>query len=241
MTWRMGVDLGGTFTDVCLFDEDSGKVEVWKVSSTPDDPSRGIANGVAESVDRVRIEPAGIGYFGHGTTVGTNALIQHRGVTTGLITTDGFRDLLEIGRQKRVRTSTTCRPTSRPSWSRATCVSKCRSGCAMTAPWKRNSTKPRCATRRGAARGRRRGGGRLLPLQLRAAAPRADRARASSPRNSPRPSSASSHEVAPEFREYERMSHHRGERLSRPGHAALHQPAAADRLARAWRSPPRRI
>ena len=101
MTWRMGVDSGGTFTDVCLFDEDSGQVEVWKVSSTPDDPSRGIANGVAESADRVRISPAEIGYFGHGTTVGTNALIQHRGVKTGLITTDGFRDLLEIGRQRR--------------------------------------------------------------------------------------------------------------------------------------------
>jgi N-methylhydantoinase A len=101
MTWRMGVDSGGTFTDVCLFDEDSGQVEVWKVSSTPDDPSRGIATGVAESVDRVRIQAADIGYFGHGTTVGTNALIQHRGVKTGLITTDGFRDLLEIGRQRR--------------------------------------------------------------------------------------------------------------------------------------------
>src|SRR5579863_6496254 len=101
MTWRVGVDSGGTFTDVCLFDEASGRVEVWKVSSTPDDPSRGIADGVAESVDRVHIEAADIGYFGHGTTVGTNALIQHRGVKTGLITTDGFRDLLEIGRQKR--------------------------------------------------------------------------------------------------------------------------------------------
>src|SRR5215212_6758745 len=83
MAWRVGVDSGGTFTDVCLFEETTGHVEVWKVSSTPDDPSPDIA------------------YFGHGTTVATNALIQHRGVRTGLITTDGFRDLLEIGRQKR--------------------------------------------------------------------------------------------------------------------------------------------
>ncbi len=101
MTWRIGVDSGGTFTDVCLFDDESGRVEVWKVSSTPDDPSRGIAKGVEEGVGRVGATVADVGYFGHGTTVGTNALIQHRGVKTGLITTDGFRDLLEIGRQKR--------------------------------------------------------------------------------------------------------------------------------------------
>lgn len=101
MTWRVGVDSGGTFTDVCLFDEASGRVEVWKVSSTPDDPSRGIAAGMAEGMDQVAGAPSAIGYFGHGTTVATNALIQHRGVKTGLITTEGFRDLLEIGRQKR--------------------------------------------------------------------------------------------------------------------------------------------
>ncbi|MFC3127743.1 hydantoinase/oxoprolinase family protein [Pseudoroseomonas globiformis] len=104
--WRVGVDSGGTFTDVCLFDQDTGRVEVWKVSSTPDDPSRGIAQGVEEGMRRVAPEagehPAGpVLYFGHGTTVATNALIQHRGVRTGLVTTDGFRDLLEIGRQKR--------------------------------------------------------------------------------------------------------------------------------------------
>ncbi len=101
MAWRVGVDSGGTFTDVCLFEDESGHVEVWKVSSTPDDPSRGIALGVEEGVARVGATASAIGYFGHGTTVGTNALIQHRGVKTGLITTDGFRDLLEIGRQKR--------------------------------------------------------------------------------------------------------------------------------------------
>ena len=104
--WRIGVDSGGTFTDVCLFDEQDGRVEVWKVPSTPDDPSRGIAGGVEETMRRVAPQDGGlpaasVGYFGHGTTVATNALIQHRGVKTGLVTTDGFRDLLEIGRQKR--------------------------------------------------------------------------------------------------------------------------------------------
>ena len=101
MAWRIGVDSGGTFTDVCLFNDETGHVEVWKVSSTPDDPSRGIAQGVREGVAQVGAAPAEVGYFGHGTTVATNALIQHRGVPTALITTAGFRDLLEIGRQKR--------------------------------------------------------------------------------------------------------------------------------------------
>jgi N-methylhydantoinase A len=101
MAWRIGIDSGGTFTDVCLFEDESGRVEVWKVSSTPDDPSRGIAQGFEEGVGRIGITPSDVGYFGHGTTVATNALIQHRGVKTGLITTEGFRDLLEIGRQKR--------------------------------------------------------------------------------------------------------------------------------------------
>lgn len=101
MAWRIGVDSGGTFTDICLFDDATGAVAVWKVPSTPADPSQGIADGVAQGISRVDARASGIAYFGHGTTVATNALIQHRGARTGLITTDGFRDLLEIGRQKR--------------------------------------------------------------------------------------------------------------------------------------------
>ncbi|WP_342364229.1 hydantoinase/oxoprolinase family protein [Terrarubrum flagellatum] len=101
MAWRIGIDSGGTFTDVCLFDDESGRVEVWKVPSTPDDPSRAIARGTEEGVARVGASPSQVAYFGHGTTVATNALIQHRGARTGLITTEGFRDLIEIGRQKR--------------------------------------------------------------------------------------------------------------------------------------------
>src|SRR5262249_40093813 len=104
--WRVGIDSGGTFTDICLFEEREGRVEVWKVPSTPDDPSRGIAQGVDEGLRRVAsnddAQPAAsVSYFGHGTTVATNALLQHRGARTGLVTTEGFRDLLEIGRQRR--------------------------------------------------------------------------------------------------------------------------------------------
>ena len=100
--FRIGVDSGGTFTDVALVDETSGDVHVWKVPSTPDDPSRAIAAGAVEGL-RAAAGAArpDVTYFGHGTTVATNALIQHRGARTALITTSGFRDLLEIGRQRR--------------------------------------------------------------------------------------------------------------------------------------------
>src|ERR1700726_3716772 len=101
MAWRIGVDSGGTFTDICLFDESSGRIAVWKGSSTPADPSKAAAEGVGEALAQIAAAASEVSYFGHGTTVATNALIQHRGALTGLITSDGFRDLLEIGRQKR--------------------------------------------------------------------------------------------------------------------------------------------
>ncbi|MDE0112945.1 MAG: hydantoinase/oxoprolinase family protein, partial [Albidovulum sp.] len=101
MGWRVGVDSGGTFTDVSLYHEESGRFEDWKIPSTPEDPSRGIAMGIAESLAMVGASADDLTYFGHGTTVATNSLIELRGAKTGLITTEGFRDLLEIGRQMR--------------------------------------------------------------------------------------------------------------------------------------------
>ena len=101
MVWRIGVDSGGTFTDICLFEEETGHLEIWKVSSSPDDPSRAITQGVVEGLENVGTSAQSLGFLGHGTTVATNALIELRGVKTGLIISDGFRDLLEIGRQKR--------------------------------------------------------------------------------------------------------------------------------------------
>jgi len=100
MTWRVGVDAGGTFTDVCFFNEETGELEVTKVSSTPSDPSRAVIAGVTNVLGSGAPDKA-VTYFAHGSTVATNALIQKRGVETGLITTQGFRDLLELGRQKR--------------------------------------------------------------------------------------------------------------------------------------------
>jgi N-methylhydantoinase A len=101
MAWRIGIDSGGTFTDICLFDEESGRIAVWKVSSTAADPSLAVAEGLGEAIAQIGVNGSDVSYFGHGTTVATNALIQHRGAPTGVITSHGFRDLLEIGRQKR--------------------------------------------------------------------------------------------------------------------------------------------
>ncbi|PPR21859.1 MAG: Acetophenone carboxylase gamma subunit, partial [Alphaproteobacteria bacterium MarineAlpha10_Bin3] len=98
---RIGVDSGGTFTDVCLLDEEIGRISVWKLSSTPDDPSVAIAESAREAVARFGAAGDHVSFFGHGTTVATNALIQGRGARTGLITNDGFRDLLDLGRQRR--------------------------------------------------------------------------------------------------------------------------------------------
>ncbi len=98
---RIGVDSGGTFTDVCMLEEETGRFSVWKLSSTPSDPSVAIAGGAGEIISRYGGDDAQVSFFGHGTTVATNALIQGRGAKCGLITSDGFRDLLDLGRQRR--------------------------------------------------------------------------------------------------------------------------------------------
>ncbi len=98
---RIGVDSGGTFTDVCLWDGAAGRLSVWKVSSTPGDPSEGIATGIGQALAEAGRAGAEVAYFGHGTTVATNALIEGRGARTGMVTTRGFRDVIEIRRQMR--------------------------------------------------------------------------------------------------------------------------------------------
>ena len=99
--WRIGIDTGGTFTDICGFDVGTGDLRVWKTPSTPHDPSQAIGHGLQRSLDEFGGDAGAIAFLGHGTTVATNALIQDRIAPTGLITTAGFRDLLEIARQQR--------------------------------------------------------------------------------------------------------------------------------------------
>ncbi|MEA3389909.1 MAG: hydantoinase/oxoprolinase family protein [Pseudomonadota bacterium] len=97
----VGVDVGGTFTDIVLYDADSGAVHVHKVPSTPDDPSRAVMSGIVGVCAIAGIAPSAIHHVFHGTTVATNAAIQHRGVVAGMITTAGFRDIIHIGRHQR--------------------------------------------------------------------------------------------------------------------------------------------
>jgi N-methylhydantoinase A len=101
MALRLGVDVGGTFTDLALLDETSGRVTVAKVPSVPADPSEGILAGITRILGEAGAPPAAVGYLAHGTTVATNTLLEKKGARTGLITTRGFRDLLEIARQRR--------------------------------------------------------------------------------------------------------------------------------------------
>jgi N-methylhydantoinase A len=97
---RIGVDVGGTFTDVVLIDQQGQRWYV-KVPSTPSDPSQGFLKGLHEALDAAGIPPNQISDIRHGTTVATNAVLQRRGAKVSLITTKGFEDLLEIGRQQR--------------------------------------------------------------------------------------------------------------------------------------------
>lgn len=101
MGYRIGVDVGGTFTDFSIYNTISRKSIHYKRSSTPDDPSCSIVTGLAEILEKENIQAADIEYLAHGTTVATNALIEKKGDTIGLITTYGFKDLMEIGDQKR--------------------------------------------------------------------------------------------------------------------------------------------
>ena len=94
--YRLGVDVGGTFTDAILLNESTGEILTGKVPSTPSDPSDGFLNVVERMLDRGAVAPEAVRYVVHGTTVATNAIIEGHLSRTAFITTDGFRDLLEI-------------------------------------------------------------------------------------------------------------------------------------------------
>lgn len=107
MAWRLGVDTGGTFTDVCLVDTNTQQIAVAKATSTPDDPGEAVLTAIREAFATYQTSygiSAGLSsldHLAHGTTVATNALLEERGANIGLVTTRGFRDLLELARQKR--------------------------------------------------------------------------------------------------------------------------------------------
>ena len=98
VTYRLGVDVGGTFTDLLLIDQASGQTYSAKVPSTPADSSIGVLNGIARLCDQHGIDPSGITHLMHGTTVATNTVLEGKGARVGLVTTRGYRQVLQIAR-----------------------------------------------------------------------------------------------------------------------------------------------
>src|SRR5579872_1387979 len=101
MPWIVGVDVGGTFTDFYAYNDEARTYHVSKIASTPSEPQRAIVEGFVEICTRVGIAVDDVRRLEHGTTVATNTLIQKKGAKVALVTTRGFRDLLEIQRQVR--------------------------------------------------------------------------------------------------------------------------------------------
>lgn len=100
-TYRIGVDIGGTFTDIVLLSGDGQEMAISKVLTTPQEPALAVMNGVKDLLTRQGLAPQQVSQLVHGTTLITNAIIERKGAKTGLITTAGFRDALEIGRERR--------------------------------------------------------------------------------------------------------------------------------------------
>src|SRR5579884_3525433 len=98
---RLGIDIGGTFTDFVLLEPGGGRTLAGKVLTTPHDPVEGVMSGLREILARAGAQAVDIAAISHATTLVTNAIIERKGARTGLVTTRGFRDLLEIGREVR--------------------------------------------------------------------------------------------------------------------------------------------
>lgn len=100
-SWAVGIDIGGTFTDVVALDYEAGRLHSLKVLTTHGDPAQGVADGVARLIRDKRIDPARVARVVHATTLFTNALIERRGSPTGLLVTRGFKDVIEIGHERK--------------------------------------------------------------------------------------------------------------------------------------------
>jgi N-methylhydantoinase A/oxoprolinase/acetone carboxylase beta subunit len=98
---RLGVDVGGTFTDLIYVDDEAGTILIHKIASTPEDPSQGTVQGIKELTEQAEVTPADLDQVFHGTTIATNIVIEHNGATVGMITTEGYRDILHIARHKK--------------------------------------------------------------------------------------------------------------------------------------------
>ncbi|MGB9751837.1 hydantoinase/oxoprolinase N-terminal domain-containing protein [Roseiflexus castenholzii] len=100
MSYRIGVDVGGTFTDLMLFDEESGRYWRHKTPSTPHDPSEAVLAGIAAICQQAGIAPSQVAQIMHGTTVATNVILESKGARVGLVTTEGFKQILHLARSQ---------------------------------------------------------------------------------------------------------------------------------------------
>src|SRR5256712_7467046 len=100
-SYALGIDIGGTFTDIVVYDHDTGRQWSRKVLTTHDDPVRAVVAGAVAVLGEARLEPKHFTRVVHATTLFTNALIERKGAVTGLVTTAGFGDTLEIGRERK--------------------------------------------------------------------------------------------------------------------------------------------
>ena len=101
MAWRIGIDIGGTFTDVALVEEATGRIAIAKLLTTPQDFGQAVIDGIRQGLDENRIDPADVSLLSHATTVVTNALLENKGARAGFVATRGMRDILELRRSSR--------------------------------------------------------------------------------------------------------------------------------------------
>ena len=140
---QIGVDIGGTFTDIVALDE-RGRLLLTKVPTTPKDFLEGVAVAVRRVLAQAGASAATVERFIHGTTVATNAVLEQKGAVTAMLTTEGFEDVLELGRQKRSRMyDLDMDPRRRPSWRPGAVASASASGWTRAAPCSCRSTRNR--------------------------------------------------------------------------------------------------
>ena len=221
---QIGVDIGGTFTDIVALDG-AGRLALTKVPTTPKDLLEGIARRRAPGARRWPARgPADVERFIHGTTVATNAVLEQKGAVTAILTTEGFEDVLELGRQKRSRMYDLDMDPETPDLPGAAPAPRGhpRAAGRPRPGARRRSTRTQVRRRGGAAARARACRPSPSAISSRSSTPRTSGARARSCRAvAPELSVSLSSEVDPTFREYERLLRDRLRRLPRPGGEAL--------------------
>ena len=229
----IGVDVGGTFTDLVYCDMATGQVAIHKVSTTPDDPSRAILQGIAEICARQRRRSRrDIDYVLHGTTTATNAVLEHKGARAGMLTNEGFRDIIHIARHQRAEHYSIMQELpwqNRPLVKRRhRKVVKGRLVPPRGAELEPLDEAGVIAARAGIEGGRGRGGRGLLSVLLSQSGARGARQAQFSSASCRACSSSTSSSISPQFREFERFTTACAVRLHRPEDARLCRAPGSD-------------